>query len=177
MIKPLLLALAACLSLPAMAGDLTVAHGVGYNFVTRMPTGLGPGLSFDHVASVKSDKPLASGIGLMFGLPVPTLLRVDLGIKAMYLEADGAAAAAMAGGRVTVDLPANAEVFAQAFYAPGGASGSSVTSVTDTMAGVRWSPLKMVGVEAGYRRFEVTRSNKQDRTMANGAYGGVSVAF
>lgn len=182
MLKPVLLALAACLPLSAVAGDTTLARGSDYDFLTRMPTGLGPGISIDHIVARKAvaqgDKPQASAIGVMFGLPVPALMRLDLGGKLAYLESDGYASAAMVGGRLTIDLPASTELFAQGFYAPSSAASGSVKSVSDSMVGLRWSPLKLVGVEAGYRVFEVKRNDSQrDRSIADGAYAGVSVAF
>lgn len=181
MIKPALLALAISLPLTAVAGDTTLARGSHYDFLTRMPTGLGPGISIDHLQS-RDDNTAgtakASGIGLMFGLPIPTLLRVDVGAKAMYLQSAGHASAAMVGGRLTVDLPASSEAFVQGFYAPASAASGSIKSVSDSMIGVRWSPLKLVGVEAGYRVFEVKREDhSRDRSLADGAYAGVSVAF
>lgn len=175
---------AALLAMPlaAHAGDTTIAAGSEYRFVTRMPTGLGPGLALDYVKSDnkdrRGDKPSFGAAGVMIGLPVPTLLRLDLGGKLVYLEADGAATAAMAGGRLTVDLPMNAEAFVHGFYAGAGASSGTVKQVTDTMAGVRWSPLKMVGVEVGYRTVEIKREDsRRNIKLADGAYAGVSVAF
>lgn len=176
--------LAALLALPfaAHAGDTTLAGGKDYRFITRMPTGLGPGLALDHLQAdnkdSRGDKPAFSSAGVMFGLPVPTLLRLDVGAKAAYIEAEGAATAALVGGRLTVDLPMNAEAFVHGFYAGSGAASGTVKQVTDTMAGVRWSPLKMVGVEAGYRTVQVKREDaRRDIKLADGPYAGVSVAF
>jgi hypothetical protein len=175
---------AALLAMPiaAHAGDTTIAAGSEYRFVTRMPTGLGPGLALDYVKGdnkdSRGDKPSFGAAGVMVGLPVPTLLRLDLGGKLVYLEAEGPATAAMAGGRLTVDLPMNAEAFVHGFYAGAGASSGTVKEVIDTMAGVRWSPLKMVGVELGYRTVEVKREDaRRNIKLADGAYAGVSVAF
>ena len=73
---------AALLAMPlaAHAGDTTIAAGSEYRFVTRMPTGLGPGLALDYVKSDnkdrRGDKPSFGAAGVMFGLPVPTLLRL-----------------------------------------------------------------------------------------------------
>jgi hypothetical protein len=176
--------LAALLAMPfaAHAGDTTLAAGSGYRFVTRMPTGLGPGLALDYVKSDNKDsqgnKPSFGAAGIMVGLPVPMLLRVDVGGKLVYLEANGQATAAMAGGRLTVDLPMSTEAFVHGFYAGAGASSGTVKEVIDTMAGVRWSPLKMVGIEVGYRMVEVKREDgRRNIKLADGAYAGVSAAF
>jgi len=83
MIRYTLLAALLAAPLLAQAGDTTLARGNTYNFITRMPTGLGPGLSLDHVKADDKDsrgeKPSFSAAGVMFGLPVPTLLRLDVG--------------------------------------------------------------------------------------------------
>lgn len=176
--------LAALLAMPfaAHAGDTTLAAGSEYRFITRMPTGLGPGLALDYVKSDNKDsqgnKPSFGAAGIMVGLPVPMLLRVDVGGKLVYLEANGQATAAMAGGRLTVDLPMSTEAFVHGFYAGAGASSGTVKEVIDTMAGVRWSPLKMVGIEVGYRMVEVKREDgRRNIKLADGAYAGVSAAF
>ena len=182
MIRYTLLAALLAAPLLAQAGDTTLARGNTYNFITRMPTGLGPGLALDHVKADDKDsrgeKPSFSAAGVMFGLPVPTLLRLDVGAKAAYVEAEGTATAALVGARLTVDLPMNAEAFVHGFYAGSAAASGTVNRVTYTMGGVRWSPLKLVGVEVGYRTVQVKREDRRrDIKLADGPYAGVSVAF
>lgn len=176
--------LAALLAAPllAHAGDTTLAAGSDYRFVTRTPAGLGPGLALDYVqadkADSRGDKPSFGAAGILFGLPVPTLLRLDVGAKLASVDAASSATAALVGARLTVDLPMSTEVFVHGFYAGSGAASGSVKQVSDTMAGVRWSPLKMVGVEAGYRSVQIKREDsRRDIKLADGPYAGVSVAF
>lgn len=174
-----LLALAFCGL--AQAGDLTGAIGDGYGFVSRTPSSGGLGLTFDYVKSsdsnAKGSKPEAAGLGLVFSIPVSNV-RFDLGGKAMYLDSDGSATAAMLGGRVNLALPMQTELFGQAYWTPDSLASGSVHKVTDYMAGVRWKPIKLVGVEAGWRRFEIEREDSsRSGKAADGAYIGVSVGF
>ena len=183
MLKKAVLATLGILSASSsFAGDTTLSRGDGYDFLSRTPSGLGPGISLDYLAQrqhrADTAQATAAGIGLMFGLPVPAVLRVDIGAKAMYLDAAGYASAAMVGGRVTVDMPFNSEVFAHSYHAPARAASGSIKSVSDNMIGLRISPLKLVGIEAGYRQFEVKREDSmRNRKLADGAYAGISVAF
>lgn len=182
MIRYTLLAALLATPLLAHAGDTTLARGNTYRFVTRMPTGLGPGLALDYVKAddkdSRGDKPGFSTAGIVFGLPVPMLMRLDVGAKMAYIEAEGTATAALIGGRFTVDLPMSAEAFVHGFYAGSAAASGTVKRVSDTMAGVRWSPVKMMGVEVGYRTVQVKREDaRRDIKLADGPYAGVSVAF
>ena len=161
----------------ANAGDLTVAGTEHGGFVSRTPTGFGPGITVDYLQTDRHQDAKAGGVGLAFGLPVP-FARVDVGAKAMWLDAYGDASAGMLGGRVSVDLPLSLEGFVQGYWAPDAAASGSVHKVSDAMAGVRWKPLPLVGVEAGWREFKVERNDaRRDAKLADGAYVGVSVGF
>lgn len=175
--KSLLAALLAATSCAAYAGDLTVAGNEHGGFISRTPTGAGPGITLDYLQSDRHGTVKAGGAGLSFGVPLP-FARLDLGGKAMWLDAYGDATAAMVGGRVSVDLPLSLEGFVQGYWAPDAAASGSVDKVSDAMAGVRWKPLPLVGVEAGWREFKVERRDaRRDAKLADGAYLGVSVGF
>lgn len=174
--KTLLAAVLAAAALPALAGDLTLAATEHGGFISRTATGFGPGITLDYLQSDEHGTAEAGGVGLTFGLPVP-FARVDLGGKAMWLDAGGDATAAMVGGRVTVDLPFSSEAFVQGYWAPEAAASGSVSKVSDTMLGLRWKPLPLIGVEAGWREFKVERDNRRDRKIADGAYLGASIGF
>ncbi|MGL6069859.1 YfaZ family outer membrane protein [Craterilacuibacter sp.] len=175
--KTLLAAVLATAALPALAGDLTVAATEHGGFISRTATGFGPGITLDYLQSDEHGTVEAGGVGLTFSLPVP-FARVDLGGKAMWVDAGGQASAGMLGGRVTVDLPFSTEAFVQGYWAPESAASGSVSKVSDTMAGLRWKPLPLIGVEAGWREFKVERNDsRRDRKIADGAYLGASIGF
>ncbi|RXZ44474.1 YfaZ family outer membrane protein [Crenobacter cavernae] len=160
----------------SQAGTLTLGAGEDFIHFNRTPTGLGPGITLDYLKRDGGDS--AGGAGLDFALPAGPLTAA-VGAKALAIDSDGGSATAgLVGARVGVDLPANLSLFGQAYYAPSGAASGSVKSVNDNTAGVRWQPLPLLSLEAGYRYFKVEREDAaRTRTLADGPYIGAGLAF
>ncbi|KZE34288.1 YfaZ precursor [Crenobacter luteus] len=160
----------------AQAGTLTLGAGEDFVHFNRTPSGVGPGITLDYLKRDGGDS--AGGAGLDFALPAgPVTLAV--GAKGLAIDSDaGSASAGLVGARVHVELPAGFALFGQAYHAPESAASGSVKSVNDHTAGVRWQPLPLVSLEAGYRYFRIKREDAaRSRTLADGAYLGAGLAF
>lgn len=159
----------------AQAGNLSLGAGDDFVTLSRTPSGLGIGFSADYLNHEHRGE--SAGLGLEFAVPAGPLT-VAAGAKAIYIDADGYGSAAALGGRAALDLGSNLSLFGQAYFAPSGAASGSIREVNDANAGVRWNPLPLFTVEAGYRYFEIKRENAlRDRTLADGPYLGVGLQF
>lgn len=159
----------------AQAGNLSLGAGDDYVTLSRTPNGLGIGFTADYLNHKHNGE--SAGLGLEFAVPAGPLT-LAAGAKAIYVDADGYGSAAALGGRAALDLGSNLSLFGQAYVAPSGSSSGSIKQVNDVNAGVRWNPVPLFTVEAGYRYFDVKREDSQrDRTLADGPYLGVGLQF
>ncbi|WP_024301085.1 YfaZ family outer membrane protein [Pseudogulbenkiania sp. MAI-1] len=170
----LLLGLVAASSL-AQAGNLSLGAGDDYVTLSRTPSGLGIGFTADYLNHKHNGE--SAGLGMEFAVPAGPLT-VAAGAKAIYVDADGDGTAGALGGRAALDLGSNFSLFGQAYHAPSGTSSGSIREVNDANAGVRWNPVPLFTVEAGYRYFDVKREDAQrNRKLADGPYLGVGLQF
>ncbi len=172
---PLLLALAG-LSAAAQAADYSLQAGKDYYQFSRTPQGAGIGLTLDYIDH--KDHGSAGGAGLEFALPLGRLTLTGGG-KLMALDPDsGSGTAALLGGRASFELAPKISLYGQAYYAPSSFSSGSVDKVSDVGAGVRWNVFGPLAVDAGYRYFDISRSeDSRSRKLADGWYLGAGLVF
>jgi len=174
--------IACALSLCAMtgiahAGDFMIEQSASYLNVEHTPGGIGFGVTLDYVKNTNQGS--AGGLGLEFALPLGPLTAA-VGVKALSLDPSTSrvGVAALTGARINLDLPHDLSIFGQDYYAPSSAASGGFTSVNDARAGIRWNPVPLFSVEAGFRYFKIGRSNNQpDVVLADGPFVGAGLSF
>jgi opacity protein-like surface antigen len=159
----------------SQAGNLSLGAGDDFTTLSRTPNGFGIGFTADYLNNKHGND--SASLGVEFAVPAGPLT-VAAGAKAIYVDADGYGTAAALGGRAALDLGNDLSLFGQGYFAPSGAASGSIREVNDVNAGLRWNPVPLFTVEAGYRYFDVKREDSQrNRTLADGPYLGVGLQF
>lgn len=168
----------ALVSTAASAVGLSAQVGERY---TNISVGLGTnsaGLALSGNYAHSVDDGSTVGLGLGFNLPIGPLMGTAGG-RAVYLhpkDNDEGFALAIGGG-LSWQASETLSVFGDYYYSPDSLS-SAVKNYQEANAGLRWTFLRPVSVEAGYRYIGLKGKNgDRNNTIADGPYVGVSASF
>lgn len=121
------------------------------------------------------------GLGLGVGAPLGSLM-LSAGGKAMYLnpsQSNGGSDnyAVAIGGGLRLPLGQSFALYGSVWYAPDSLSGG-IKDYTEATGGVRWTVLRPLSIDAGYRYLKLAgKDGQRDNAIADGPYVGVGVSF
>lgn len=178
--KVALLGLGGLMLVSSAANALSIHGQVGKAY-TNLGFGLGTdtsGLALTGNWTHNDDDGDAAGLGLGLNIPVGPLL-ATVGGKAIYTNPnsgdDGYAAAV--GGGLQWKIGDNFRLFGEYYYSPDSLS-SGIDSYEEANAGARWTIMRPVTLEAGYRYLNLAgKEGHRDNALADGPYIGVSAGF
>ncbi|WP_058912796.1 YfaZ family outer membrane protein [Entomohabitans teleogrylli] len=164
----------------ASASALDISGEAGKEY-TRIGVGFGtesPGLALSGSWAHNDDDGEIAGLGLGLNLPLGPLL-ATVGGKGLYLNPksanDGYAVAV--GGGLKWPVTDSFAVFGDYYYSPDSLS-SGVQDYQEASAGARYTILRPVSVEAGYRYINLAgKDGRRDNAVADGPYVGVRASF
>lgn len=162
------------------ASAMSVSGQAGQDYTT-LAFGMGTdssGLALSGNWTHNDDHGDVAGLGLGFNLPLGPFM-ATVGGKAIYLNPnvgdEGYAVAA--GGGLSWAISDSLSVFGDYYYSPDSLS-SGVNDYQEASAGARFTVLRPVSIEAGYRYIDMeTKNNNGNSKMADGPYVGVSAHF
>lgn len=162
---------ASAISVNAQAGKEYTNVGVGFGTDT---TGLALSGNWAH----NDDDGEIGGLGIGLNLPLGPLL-ATVGGKGIYLNpksGDEGYAAAVGGG-LQWPLTDSFRLYGEYYYSPDSLS-SGVKDYEEANAGVRWTIMRPISIEAGYRYINLAgKDGDRDNAVADGPYVGGSVSF
>ncbi len=178
--KVALLGLGGLMLVSSAANALSIHGQVGKAY-TNLGFGLGTdtsGLALTGNWTHNDDDGDAAGLGLGLNIPVGPLL-ATVGGKAIYTNPnsgdDGYAAAV--GGGLQWKIGDNFRLFGEYYFSPDSLS-SGIDSYEEANAGARWTIMRPVTLEAGYRYLNLAgKEGHRDNALADGPYIGVSAGF
>jgi len=178
--KGVLFSLASLLLVSAGAQAISLNGQVGKDY-TNFGFGLGTGSSgialSGNWAHSEDDGDIA-GLGLGYNLPLGPFL-ATVGGKGLYLNPDeGSEGYAVAvGGGLQWQIASSFAVFGEYYYSPDSLS-SGVKDYQEANAGARYTIMRPLTVEAGYRYIDMTGKNgRRDNVVADGPYVGLTASF
>ncbi|WP_343710950.1 YfaZ family outer membrane protein [Kosakonia radicincitans] len=119
-----------------------------------------------------------AGLGLGYNLPLGPFL-ATVGGKGLYISPDsGSDGYAIAvGGGLQWKIASSFNLFGEYYYSPDSLS-SGVKEYQEANAGARYTIMRPLTVEAGYRYIDMTgKEGHRDNAVADGPYVGVSASF
>ncbi|HKN05302.1 MAG TPA: YfaZ family outer membrane protein [Buttiauxella sp.] len=167
----LISASASAISISGEAGEEYTNIAVGFGTETS-------GLAMTGNYAHNDDDGDVAGLGLGLNVPLGPLMGT-VGGRAVYLNPnDGDEGYALAvGGGLSWKIFDSFAVFGDYYYSPDSLS-SGVENYQEASAGARWTILRPITVEAGYRYIGMeNKDGYRDNTIADGPYVGVSAAF
>ena len=118
------------------------------------------------------------GLGLGLNIPLGPLM-ATVGGKALYTDpndSDSGYAAAVGGG-LQWKIGDSLRLFGEYYYSPDSLS-SGIESYTEANAGARYTIMRPISIEAGYRYLNLAgKDGNRDNAVADGPYVGVSASF
>ncbi|MGK9172135.1 YfaZ family protein [Yokenella regensburgei] len=174
------MALAASLLVSTGANAISLSGQVGEHY-TNLGVGMGTessGLALSGNWAHNDNDGDIAGLGLGFNLPLGPFMGT-VGGKGVYLNpnegSEGYAAAV--GGGLAWQVTDSFRLFGEYYYSPDSLS-SGVDDYKEANAGARFTILRPLSIEAGYRYVELTgKDGKRDSTVADGPYVGVNASF
>lgn len=162
----------------ASASAISVGGGIGKEFSYLGLATEASGLSINGNYAHHEDNGNTAGLGLGFNIPLGPVT-ATVGGRAVYLnpkhESHGYALAA--GGGLKWPVTSSISLFGDYYYAPDSLS-SGVKDYQEASAGASWAIFRPISLEGGYRYIALNGKNgKSDKTIADGAYVGVSARF
>lgn len=167
----LISAAANAISISGQAGEKYTNVGVGFGTESA-------GLALSGNYAHSDDNGDVAGLGLGFNLPLGPFMGT-VGGKALYLNPkDGDEGYAVAvGGGLSWEIFDSFSVFGDYYYSPDSLS-SGVKDYQEASAGARWTIIRPVTIEAGYRYIGLDgKDGNRDNAIADGPYVGVSAGF
>ncbi|WBM69557.1 YfaZ family protein [Buttiauxella sp. WJP83] len=167
----LISASASAISISGQAGEKYTNIAVGFGNDT-------PGLTMNGNYAHNDDDGDTAGLGLGLNLPLGPLMGT-VGGRAVYLNPnDGDEGYALAvGGGLSWKIFDSFSVFGDYYYSPDSLS-SGVENYQEASAGARWTIIRPITIEAGYRYIGMENKNgERDNAIADGPYVGVSAGF
>lgn len=164
-------AAANAISISGQAGEKYTNVGVGFGTESA-------GLALSGNYAHSDDNGDVAGLGLGFNLPLGPFMGT-VGGKALYLNPkDGDEGYAVAvGGGLSWEIFDSFSVFGDYYYSPDSLS-SGVKDYQEASAGARWTIIRPVTIEAGYRYIGLDgKDGNRDNAIADGPYVGVSAGF
>lgn len=159
--------------------DLGVQGGDGY---VNAEVGLGTassGLAISGNWTHNDSHGDAGGLGLGLSLPLGPVM-ATVGGKALYLDPQhGDTGGALAvGGGLQWQLSDHFALYGSGYYAPEDLTTSHVGEYEEGNAGLRWTVIKPLNVNVGYRYVNIGgKDGRRDETLADGLYLGVGLRF
>lgn len=179
--KKLLLAGAAGFMLVSLSASAINISGQAGQKYTNLAVGMGTdtsGLALSGNWAHNDDHGDIAGLGLGLNLPLGPFM-ATVGGKGVYLNpnAGDEGYAAAVGGGLSWKLSDSFSVFGDYYYSPDSLS-SGVNDYQEASAGARFTVMRPISVEAGYRYINMTgKDNDADSKVADGPYVGVSAHF
>lgn len=167
-----------CVSAAANAISFNGSAGEDY---THLGFGLGTdsaGLAMTGGWTHNDDDGDAASLGLGFNVPLGPFL-ATVGGKGIYTnpnDGDEGYAAAVGGG-LQWKIGDSFGLFGEYYYSPDSLS-SGIDSYQEANAGARWTIMRPITIEAGYRYLNLAgKDGNRDNALADGPYVGVSAGF
>lgn len=159
------------MSISGQAGKEYTNIGVGFGTET---TGLALSGNWTH----NDDDGDVAGVGLGLNLPLGPLM-ATVGGKGVYTNpnyGDEGYAAAVGGG-LQWKIGNSFRLFGEYYYSPDSLS-SGIQSYEEANAGARYTIMRPVSIEAGYRYLNLSgKDGNRDNAVADGPYVGVNASF
>lgn len=178
--KLLLAGIAGLALVSASANAISISGEAGEKY-TNVGVGFGTesaGLAVTGNYAHNDDDGDTVGLGLGFNIPLGPLMGT-VGGRAVYLNPkDGDEGYAVAvGGGLSWQVFDSLSVFGDYYYSPDSLS-SGVKNYQEASAGARWTIIRPVSIEAGYRYIGLDgKDGDRNNTIADGPYVGVSARF
>lgn len=164
-------AAANAITLSGQAGEKYTNLGVSFGTET-------PGLAMSGNWTHNDNDGDVVGIGLGLNVPLGPLL-FTVGGKGVYTNPDDGdeGYAAAIGGGMLWKIGDSFGLFGEYYYSPDSLS-SGIESYEEANAGARWTILRPITIEAGYRYLNLNgKDGNRDSAIADGPYVGMSVGF
>ncbi|HGH5980366.1 TPA: YfaZ family outer membrane protein [Kluyvera georgiana] len=178
--KSVLLSLAGLMFVSASASAISFNGQAGKDY-TNLGFGLGTetsGLALTGNWTHNDDDGDVAGLGLGLNIPLGPFL-ATVGGKAVYTDpndGDSGYAAAVGGG-LQWKIGDSLRLFGEYYYSPDSLS-SGIDSYTEANAGARFTLMRPISIEAGYRYLNLAgKDGNRDNAVADGPYVGVSASF
>ncbi|WP_312669966.1 YfaZ family outer membrane protein [Pseudescherichia sp.] len=175
-----LLGLSGLLFVSASVNALSLSGQAGEHY-TNLAAGFGTetsGLALSGNWTHSDDDGDAAGLGLGLNLPLGPLL-ATVGGKGVYTnpnDGDEGYAAAVGGG-LQWPIGDSFRLFGEYYYSPDSLS-SGIDSYQEANAGARWTIMRPLSIEAGYRYLNLAgKDGNRDNALADGPYVGVNASF
>ncbi|WP_435952831.1 YfaZ family outer membrane protein [Dryocola sp. BD626] len=164
-------AAANAISINGEAGEKYTNVGVGFGTDT---SGLAVSGNYAH----NDDNGDVVGLGLGLNVPLGPFM-ATVGGKGLYLNPKSSEEgyAVAVGGGLKWPISDSFSVFGDYYYSPDSLS-SGVKDYQEASAGARWTIMRPITVEAGYRYIGLAgKDGDRDSAVADGPYVGVSAGF
>lgn len=178
--KIALAGLAGMLLVSASVNAMSISGQVGKEY-TNIGVGFGTestGLALSGNWTHNDDDGDAAGVGLGLNLTLGPLM-ATVGGKGVYTnpnDGDEGYAAAVGGG-LQWQIGDSFRLFGEYYYSPDSLS-SGIKSYEEANAGARYTIMRPVSIEAGYRYLNLAGKNgNRDNAIADGPYVGVNASF
>lgn len=178
--KSVLLSLAGLMFVSASASAISFNGQAGKDY-TNLGFGLGTetsGLALTGNWTHNDDDGDVAGLGLGLNIPLGPFL-ATVGGKGIYTnpnDGDEGYAAAVGGG-LQWKIGDSLRLFGEYYYSPDSLS-SGIDSYTEANAGARYTLMRPISIEAGYRYLNLAgKDGNRDNAVADGPYVGVSASF
>ncbi|EHM44791.1 YfaZ family outer membrane protein [Yokenella regensburgei] len=178
--KSALVGLAGLMLVSASANAISISGQAGKDY-TNVGVGFGTesaGLALTGNWAHNDDDGDVAGLGLGLNVPLGPFL-ATVGGKGIYTNpksgSEGYAAAV--GGGLQWKITDSIGLFGEYYYSPDSLS-SGIDSYQEANAGARWTIMRPITIEAGYRYLNLAgKDGHRDNTIADGPYVGASVGF
>ncbi|HGL5844773.1 TPA: YfaZ family outer membrane protein [Enterobacter hormaechei] len=178
--KVALMGLSGLMFVSAAANAISFNGSAGQDY-THLGFGLGTdsaGLAMTGGWTHNDDDGDAASLGLGFNVPLGPFL-ATVGGKGIYTnpnDGDEGYAAAVGGG-LQWKIGDSFGLFGEYYYSPDSLS-SGIDSYQEANAGARWTIMRPITIEAGYRYLNLAgKDGNRDNALADGPYLGVSAGF
>lgn len=178
--KSVLLGLSGLMLVSAAANAISISGQAGEHF-TNLGVGFGTettGLALSGNWTHSDNDGDVAGLGLGLNIPLGPFI-ATVGGKGVYTDpndGDSGYAAAVGGG-LQWKIGDSFRLFGEYYYSPDSLS-SGIESYEEANAGGRWTIMRPISIEAGYRYLNLAgKEGNRDNTIADGPYVGVSASF
>ncbi|TBL48171.1 porin [Obesumbacterium proteus] len=180
--KKIVLGCACAALFSTTAANAMSIHGQAGEHYTNVEAGFGTestGLYSTLNWAHNDDDGDVAGLGLGVNLPLGPFL-ANVGGKALYLNpkkdsSDGYAIAV--GGGLQWPLTKSFSLYGEGYYSPDSLS-SGINDYKEASAGLRWSVIRPVTIDVGYRYIEMSgKDGDRNNVVADGAYVGAGIGF
>ena len=178
--KVALLGLGGLMFVSAAANAISISGQAGEDY-TNLGFGFGTetsGLALSGNWTNNDDEGDIASLGLGLNIPLGPFL-ATVGGKGIYTnpKAGDEGYAAAVGGGLQWKIGDSFALFGEYYYSPDSLS-SGIGSYEEANAGARWTIMRPITLEAGYRYLNLSgKDGDRDSAIADGPYVGVSAGF